>query len=213
MLLDLPEGISQLAAWPITFGVPFPRNGLKDARQLRFVDDQGTEIPAQKEVTGLWAKRGPIKWVRFDAIVSTNHRYFIETGSSPATAVDATQPATVADSPRVKVSKRAAGVVLDTGAARYVLGRGLSPITEIYLGQRRVATSAGTRGLYVVDQQGRVATAAADGETMEIEASGPITASVRFEGNYRTRAGGARPGTSHGWRSSPGSRRRESPTR
>ena len=155
---------------------------------MRLVDDRGTEIPTQKEVTGLWAKEGPIKWVRFDAIVSSDRRCFVETGSPP-TAIDATRPATLADTPRVKVSKQAASVVLDTGVARYVLGRGLSPIAEIYLGQRRVATSAGTRGLYVVDQQGRVASAAADGETMEIEASGPITASVRFEGNYRTRTG------------------------
>ena len=71
----------------------------------------------------------------------------------------------------------------------YTLGRGPSPIHEIRVGDRVVATSRGARGLYVVDQTGRLGDAASPDETMRVEARGPLTASVRFEGFYRTRDG------------------------
>ena len=41
----------------------------------------------------------------------------------------------------------------------------------------------------MVDQNGRVASASADEETMEVEAKGPVAACVRFEGYYRTEKG------------------------
>ncbi|HRU07718.1 MAG TPA: hypothetical protein P5137_18295, partial [Candidatus Brocadiia bacterium] len=73
--------------------------------------------------------------------------------------------------------------------ARYVLAKGASPIQEVWSGGKRVAQAQGGRGLYLVDQRGRVAKASADGEKMEVEASGPVAACVRFEGDYKTSEG------------------------
>jgi len=177
--LDLPEGIEKVESWAVTFGVPFPAGALWDAERIRLVDGKGREIPHQKEVTGLWAKDGAVKWVRFDALLSSDGECFVEA----APAAEGSGPAAP-----VKVTEQAGKVVLDTGAARYVLARGPSPIEEVWLGERRIA-AAGKRGLYVVDQKGRTASASAEGETMVVEASGPVAACVRFEGFYRTPSG------------------------
>ena len=179
--LDLPEGVQTVAAWPVTFGVPFPAGAMWDAKCLRLVDGKGREVPCQKEVTALWAPEGAIKWVRFDALVSSGETYQVEVTIGPV--APAATP--------LKLTEQGEKLVLETGAARYVLGRGASPVEEIWVGGKRVATATGTRGLYLLDQHDRLASASAEGETMEIEASGPVAACVRFEGEYRTAEGEA----------------------
>jgi len=178
--LDLPEGIDSVEAWPVTFGVPFHAGALWDAKLLRVVDRTGHELPAQKEVLATWAPRGAVKWVRFDALVSSKDGCAVEIAAEGVRAAPVTP---------IRVVQRDGKVAIETGVARYLLANGISPIEEIWLGDRRIATAAGTRGLYVIDQKGRVASASADGETMEIEASGPVAACVRFEGFYRTPEG------------------------
>jgi len=175
--IDVPEGAGRLGQWPVTFGVPFPEGALWDVGLLRLVDGQGQEIPHQKEVTGRWSRDGAIKWVRFDALVASDKGCFVQV-ARPGQGARPAMP--------VRVRQRDDQVVVDTGVARYVLGKGASPIREIWLEGKRVATSSGTRGLYVIDQKGRVASASADGETMRVEASGPVASCVRFEGFYRT---------------------------
>ena len=177
--LDLPDGIDSVESWPVTFGVPFPAGALWDVQSLRLVDAQGRELPSQKEATGTWAREGSVKWVRFDALVSPKDGCFVEL--SPATGPPPQKP--------VRLIEQGDRIVLETGPARYVLSKGASPIEEVWRGEKRVATVAGTRGLYVVDQQGRSASASADDETMQIEARGPVAACVRFEGFYRTSKG------------------------
>ena len=178
--IDLPSEVEPVESWPVTFGVPFAAGVLWDADALSLVDDRGRKVPSQKEVTGLWAKEGSIQWVRFDALVSSQRKYHVE--------VAATGPDVNPATPLV-LTEKGDKVELATGLARYVLGKGPSPIEEVWLGASRVAASRGTRGLYVVDQNGAPASASADGETMEIESRGPVAACVRFEGFYVTKNG------------------------
>jgi hypothetical protein len=144
------------------------------------VDARGRRIPAQKEVTGRWSVEKTIQWVRFDALLASDGQYSVEIGQPDA------EP-----SPGVRLTlvEQNGRVTVDTGAAQYVLGRGISPIQEIRTRENLLATSAGTRGLYVVDQQGRLGSASSSGETLAIEAFGPIASCVRFEGDYRTEDG------------------------
>ncbi len=172
------DGLAPGDSWPVVFGAPFAEGVLWDAERLRLVDGKGREIPCQKEVVGRWAKDGAIKWVRFDAVVSPQAGCFVE--AAPAQAAPATP---------VRVVEKGGKIVLDTGRARYVLAKGPSPIEEVWLAGQRVAAAAGSRGLYVVDQKGRTASASADGESVQIEARGPLAACVRFEGFYRTPEG------------------------
>lgn len=179
VLIDLPKGIDTVERCPITFGVPFPAGVLWSTDILRLVDSQSQEVPSQKEAVGLWAPEGAIKWVRFDALVSSRRGCFVEF-SRPTRSVPPEQ--------RITVRKQAETIVVDTGVARFVLAKGASPIREVWF-QGRCVAKASSRGLYVVDQLNRVAVASPDGETMQIEATGPVTASVRFEGFYTTASG------------------------
>lgn len=176
--VDPPPGAPPLRNWPITFGVPFPAGTLWSAENVRVVDDTGAEVPSQREAVALWGPEGAIKWLRFDLAVSAGRSYFVELG-----------PGRASPQPAVTLTRTGDAITLDTGAASYLLGPGPSPIHEIRLGRHVLASSAGARGLYVVDQRGRTASLAAEGETIQIEAAGPQAACVRFEGDYRTEQG------------------------
>lgn len=176
--IDIPVGEEKISQWPVTFGVPFPRGALWDIDALAMVDESGRQLPCQKEVTGRWAREGSIQWVRFDALINSESSCFVTRSE-------------VSARPRkpVRVTRQGDKLSLDTGVATYVLSRGPSPVSEIRLDGRATVTAAGTRGLYVVDQRGRLASASAEGETMVVEADGPVAACVRFEGFYRTKDG------------------------
>ena len=176
ILLDPPAGVGALTAWPVSFGVPFAPGALWDTSSLRLVDKRGAELPAQKEVTGHWASEGSIKWVRFDALVNTGRGCFVE-AAAPGKASVPSRP--------LRLERRGDEILVNTGVADYVLGPGKSPIKQVRVGDRTVATSDGARGLYVVDQAGRVAAASSEGESVRVEARGPVAACVRFEGSYR----------------------------
>ena len=178
--IDIPAGVDQVAGWPVTFGVPFAPGRLWDVGGLRMVDSRGSRLPAQTEAVGRWAVDGAVKWVRFDALVNSADGCSVEIAAAPEE---------VGLQKSLALERQGDDIVVTTGPTRYRLGRGVSPIKEIRIGDRLVATSDGTRGLYVVDQNGTVASASADGEDMRVEASGPVAACVRFEGFYRTEAG------------------------
>lgn len=177
--LDAPEGAGALTGWPVTFGVPFAPGALWDVGRLRLVDGQGRALPHQMEVAGRWAPEGAIKWVRVDALVTPADGCFVEVA-----------PAAAHEGAALTLTPSADGTITVTnGEWRYVLGRGASPLMRIEGDGRVFATAEGTRGLFVIDQQGRTASASAEGETMVVEASGPVAACVRFEGPYVTEDG------------------------
>ena len=177
--LDLPKGVRAVTGWPVTFGLPFPAGAVWEPVRVRFVDQQGREVPAQTEVTGRWARRGAVKWLRVDALVSSARGCFAE--MSP--------PAAARPGPRLTLRESGGAVTVDTGAATYLLGPGPSPIREVRRQGRRVAWSDGARGLYLIDRKGRLGRASAEGETVTVEARGPVAACVRFEGWYRSEDG------------------------
>ena len=174
--IGLPDGASAVNDWPVVFGFPFPEGALWDPAQVRLVDRDGKEIAHQKEVSGRWAPDGAVKWLRFEALVSSDKGCYLEV----AAATEKAKPTNP-----VRVSEADGKAILETGDVQYVLARGPSPIEEIRLTGRTVATALGTRGLYVIDQKGRLGIASEDGETMIVESRGPVAACVRFEGFYR----------------------------
>jgi len=180
--LDVPDGIERLHAWPVTFGVPFPAGTLWDINCVRLVDADGRPLPCQKETTGLWAEDGAIQWVRFDALVSQPGGCYVEVTDDAGAESKAEHP--------VEVDRQDDCVMVRVAGAEYALAKGTSPIRSISYNGRTVASADGDAwGLYAVDNQGRLGQALADGETMVTEASGPLAASVRFEGDYVTLEG------------------------
>ncbi len=185
--LDLPTGIAGVENWPVYIGVPFPAGTLWDADAVRLVDKRGRPLPHQREAVAHWAKEGAIKWLRFDALVNSADGCLVEVATP--------QPVL---KPQERVTNTYRGNTL-TGAVNettaWVLSGGKSPLAGVGVpgsSDRSVAISEeadDTRGLYVVDQKGRVASASAQGETITVEASGPVAACVRFEGPYLTAEG------------------------
>jgi hypothetical protein len=176
MRIDLPDGVDAVSSWPVTFGVPFPAGALWDTESLRAVDHQGRLVPSQCEIAGQWGPEGSVKWVRVDALVKSKDGCVVEVARNPKP----TKPART-----LTLEKQGDAIIVDTGAAVYTLAPGPSPVKEIRSGGRVVATGQGTRGLYVIDQNGNVASASADGEEVRVEADGPVAACVCFEGFYR----------------------------
>ena len=179
--LDVPEGMAVNRARPVTFGMPFARGVADDAGAVRVVDAAGQEVPSQLEVVSRWTAGGPVKWLRVDAVVVPSRSCFVEVSPSKG----------VRQSPSVELTRVDSGrVLVRSGKSAWVLGKGPSPVLEVWDAEgRQVATAAKARGLYVVDQRGELAVASADEEVMEVEASGPIATSVRFEGWYVTTSG------------------------
>ncbi len=178
--IDTPEGIDRDEAVALSFGVPFPAGSLWDPRGVRLVNDRGEAVASQSEVTGRWSQEGAVKWLRFDAVAVPDEGLKIEMSPQQEGRIPA-RPLSVEESDE--------SVIVETGAARYELSTGASPIKSIGQNGREVATSAGAKGLYVIDQEGRLGVSSADGQTMEVESAGPTAACVRFEGYYRTEGG------------------------
>lgn len=177
--LTPPEGAAEVSSWPAAFGAPFAPGALWETERLRLVNGEGNVLPHQMEVAGRWAPEGAIKWVRFDALVTPQQGCFVEIAPPAEHA-----------GPALQLSPNDDGTItVANGPWRYVLGRGASPLIRIQRDGRTFAASDGTRGLYVIDQQGRTASASAEGETMLVEAEGPVSACVRFEGPYATQDG------------------------
>ena len=86
------------------------------------IDGAGKMVPHQKEVAGRWAGTGPVKWVRFEAVVPADAELFV------VSADGRVQP----EPPDpVRVSEAQGKVRLATAGRLYVLARGPSPIERL----------------------------------------------------------------------------------
>ncbi|MDF1752015.1 MAG: hypothetical protein P1U89_04475 [Verrucomicrobiales bacterium] len=176
--LDIPNQVNGSLPQALSFGVPFAPGALWEAANLRLLDKAGRELLNQKEITARWAREGSIQWVRFDTVAVPENGIFVEVATEVGEA-----------KPGLTVVEADGQLVVDTGTADYRLRRGTSPIAQIEIEGNRVATDQGVKGLYITNQDGVVASAAAEGETMDIESRGPVSACIRFEGDYRTAEG------------------------
>ena len=184
LTIDIPRGIESVENYPVRFGVPLPRGAAWDIKGLRLVDSSGREVPSQVETAGRWAAEGSIKWVLADALVSGKNgdRIYMMPGERSAASIP---------SPGVTVTRQGRGEILeiDTGSARYTVAPEGSLIKEALFNGQVVAREGNGRGLYLIDQDGRLARASGREAVMKIEASGPISAVVRIEGFYSTAGG------------------------
>ena len=176
--LDVPQGVEANQPRALNFGVPFAPGALWEVAGLRLVDASGKALPSQVEITARWAREGSIQWLRCDTVAAPANGIFLERATGPLVAESA-----------LRIEASGEQVLVHTGAATYTLTRGSSPIAAVQVDGKNIVSSEGVKGLFVTDQTGRVATAAAKGETMEIESRGPVAACVRFEGDYRTADG------------------------
>lgn len=162
----------------VTFGLPLPRGALWDATGLGLEDGSGKSIPAQFHPVAHWGEEGSLKWLRVDAMARGV--------GSPRVAVAGDD----ADFDRdLRINRGDDFVEIETGPASYRIEPRGAIVNRIANDEGRISEYTGSgRGLYVVDQKGRVGTPGDDTE-MEWEFAGPLTARIKVAGVYRTEDG------------------------
>ena len=178
--LDIPDGGGGLENYPVRFGLPLPEGAVWKEAGLKVVDEKGAELPSQLEIAGRWFEGGSVKWMWVDALISGREGFFVEAGERTEKSLPG-RP--------VKVEQISGGFLVSTGPAEYKVGAGGSLINEVRFNGRAVVSQGKTRGLYLVDNKGRTATASSRGASMRLESEGPVSAVIRIEGFYMTSSG------------------------
>ncbi len=180
--IDLPEGVQKIDGYPVRFGVPMPAGALWTTEGIRVVDSAGREIPSQLEIAGRWAEEGAVKWLWVDALVTgkTGDEIYLEQGDRGKGSIPSSP---------VVVKENRGLFTISTGDTEYVVGIDGALVKEIRRGNRVVAGEGNMRGLYVIDQKGRLGKASAKEASMKLESAGPVSAVIRIEGFYRTAEG------------------------
>lgn len=179
-----------VTSWPFVTGVPLPRGGVSDAKNVRLTDSAGKEIPAQFEALAHWSPtRESIKWLRvaFNApsVAGRSARYRLAFGEGVA-APTVSNP--------VKVNEDDSKVTVDTGAVAFAVSKRAGGwLMSVRRGGKEVYASGKMDGPYVTDHTGAVFRATLDrNPSVAVEEAGPIRAVIRAESwNLRDKSVGS----------------------
>jgi hypothetical protein len=179
--LVLNEVQPRAVPWPVTTGVPFPREKLASPESCRLIDDTGAERLFQAKATGTWdGPRGSVRWLTIDFIAQPGRKYALEFGAD-VTRSRFESPLRVEDAKNLRV--RTGAISLDFPQ------QGQCP-TDLRIGD--VATADGAYSS-CLDHKGRSADTRApdDLRKVVVEETGPVRACVRVDRAY-TRSDGER---------------------
>ncbi len=186
-------------AQPVTAGIPLPKGLMKDIDRLRIVSREGTDVPAQFTVLGLWHPDRSVKWVQVDFqadVPAGSTRYFYLRNDGEGTT----------DLPGVRVAGSGAPSHVDTGVLAVELGRGADILGRVFLDE------SGRRGYapvlenpksveadkYMVAHSARICAFRNAGgpnltdaavSDVSVELAGPLHTVVKLEGRFVPLAG------------------------
>ena len=169
------------AQQPVTVGVPFPRGVLRDDASLSLLDSLGKPVPLQLNPLARWSD-GSVKWMLLDFILGP-----VVAGQSVwSMQVRHGEPREVSH-PRepLRVVETDRTVVVHTGSAVFTLDRRiLAPVAQVEIENMPVLDEGNSRTV-LVNAKGR--SCYPQIERYELEANGPVRATVVFEGTIRGR--------------------------
>ncbi len=180
--VNLPAGFAATGPVPLYAGVSFPAGTLLDLAQVRVINGEGEEVPAQVEALAHWGPGGSIRWagVHFLAPPGADPAgpFFVEFGSAVKRAA--------MPQPAIRIERHAQALRIDTGAARFDVPRTGPLLGDAWVGDRQ-ALRGGAACLLIADQQGNVATELAGPaeETPQVEVEGPLQVVIRRAGFLR----------------------------
>ena len=177
-------------AWPVRSGLPLPQGLLGDPAAVRLLDNAGTEIPVQTQVTTWWPDGISIQWLLLDFLAQT------ETGADASYTLEVNATPNVSPEQVVSVEAEeialetalglvSAPVTVDTGAMSWRLGEGgFTPFADVDAeGHRRAAVNDGEGGFELIDADGTLFTSAFEApEEIVVEQAGPLRATLRIRG-------------------------------
>ena len=177
-------------AWPVTQGIPFPDEELKQGAPVQVVDSEDTVLPTQFATLGTWNKdRKFVKWLlidfQADLKADESRTFFLEYGDE----IEQTQPPHP-----VTVEENEKSILISTGVMEVTFRRS-DP--DFFVGCRVKGKQGwqdilqGHPFLYILDQHGVLydSCTAAPVPSITIEEAGPMRACVCVKGYHATSAG------------------------
>lgn len=173
--LNLDEVQSRSVPWPVTTGVPFPREKLPSAEHCRLIDDAGAECLFQAKPTATWdSPRGSVRWLTIDFVARPGRKYALEFGAD-VKRKQITTPLRVENGVAVRVHTGAIAVEFPK--------RGSCP-GNWRVGDMPIVVGANSSS---IDHSGRSADTRAGGDenSITVEESGPVRACVRVDRPFK----------------------------
>ena len=164
---------------PVTVGLPFPKGVLRDPRTLALRDADGAAVPLQAETLARWSD-GSVQWLLVDFIIGSTppglSRWTLQRDVD-GYGESAGQP--------LLIDEDAEGIVVDTGAAIFLLNRSsLPPFMQVMVGGCALLDPRSVRTV-LADGRGRLGLPRVC--RVAVEARGPVRATVRWDGVFTGR--------------------------
>ncbi len=176
--LIVESAVTTAVGQPVTVGVPWPRGVLTDDLGVLLIDPSGRRAPLQATPLAHWPDRS-VKWLLLDYVIDP----VVE--ACGAWSLEARSGEPKADprpsmSPLIEESER--HYIINSGPASFTVDREvLAPILQAEIGGRPVLDVNCTTTV-LTDARGRARRPLI--ERCEIEASGPVRATLRLDGAF-----------------------------
>ena len=184
--LTVRSPIDITVPYPLTFGVPLPKDQVWRTQDIRLTDASGKEIDAQIQPTATWQQAGSLRWVLVDAqpdSIKGDSSLFLEYGRKVSRNGGAGP---------MSVKEADDAITVDTGPlrVRFSKTRG-SLIDAAWLNGRSVLKSHASSGAYFIDNTGAEYQSNTANKEYEVvvETHGPWRTVVRAEGLYENSDG------------------------
>ena len=178
---------------PVTFGFPLPKGGLYDLSNMRVVDGDGKEVPAQFTATVFWPDDS-LKWVLIDFTTSLpadgKKTLAVEIGNDVRTAPRKSQ---------LTVTDEGGSVTVVTGPLKAVMDKArFNILRQVWcdknrdrrFGEQELVGASAPEGIRLVDERGeQFAMSLRKPDAVTIEERGPRKVVVRVAGQYANKAG------------------------
>ena len=181
LLLDVPEGVTASAGYPVTTGVPLADGWLKDTTGLRLETADGRAIPAQFELRGSYPRSRNVRWLGVDfqlAPGATGYRLAFDTKTRPAHP----QP--------IRIQPEGRGYIVTTGGLKAQIEPSGCGLTRVWLKEKLVLEQGDQDGNWFKTLAGvRYADRFEKNIKVVLEREGPLTTTIRVDGRYMSAAG------------------------
>ena len=166
---------------PVSVGLPFPKGTVHTSAALRLTDPQGRWLPHQVEALSHWSD-GSIRWALLD-FQATVEAHTVATYQLRHDPIAASQPLSPAEQ-AISLQHSQGSLVVDTGAGMFFLNtEQCKPFDHVVLEGKDLLALGGS-DVILRDQAGQTYVPLVQAVT--VEAEGPVRATVKFAGGFRT---------------------------